>query len=62
VRQRYASLTIGGKDTDDGGNLLMPMSTRRSGRIYLMLIPNHINVMVAIDISPQRTLSNSRPM
>jgi hypothetical protein len=51
-----------GKDTDDEGNLQMPMSTRRFGRTYLMLIQNHINVMVVIDISPQRTLSSSRPM
>ena len=40
----------------------MPMSTRRSGRISLMLIRNHINAMVVIDIFPPRTLSSSRPM
>jgi hypothetical protein len=35
VRQRYVN-DYGGKDTDGEGNSLMPMSTRRSGRIYLM--------------------------
>jgi hypothetical protein len=34
---RGASVIIDrGKDTDVEGNLLMPMSTRLSGRIYLM--------------------------
>ena len=51
-----------GEGAHDVGNLLMPMSIRRSGRIYLMLIRNHINVMVVIDISPPRTLSSLRPM
>ena len=61
VRQRYAN-DYGGNDTDAEGNLLMPMSTRLSGRTYLMLIRNHINVMDVIDLYPQRTLSSSRPM
>ena len=34
VRQRCVH-DYGGKETDEGGNLLMPMSTRLSGRIYL---------------------------
>jgi len=35
VRQRCVH-DYCGNDTDDEGNLRMPMSTRRSGRIYLM--------------------------
>jgi hypothetical protein len=64
VRQRSVSFDrlIIQAGTDDEENLLMPMSTRHSGRIYLMSIQNHINVMVVIDIFPQRTPSSLRPM
>jgi len=55
-------ITDDGTDADIGGNLQMPMSTRHFGRTYLMSIRNRTNVMVVIDIFPQRTPSNSRPM